>query len=495
MAATFVNCFREELICFICREVYEDPVRLSCRHNFCRQCILRTFSANEDVVHCPECNMPYYAEPRLTKNLKLANIVASFKALDALIPSAAPEGAKCVPSYGQALCGTEVPRDNMKQELLKHQEKIGEQMQAMVANLNTAEAVKQQAEESFEKTREMVKAHYQKMHELLVQDMQRTLHTLDTAHSRFCLDNSAQVSQFHERQQEAEQLLSSVKAALNKLEDINSMKDTAEMQILLNRSEAYTSENRPLPNQGHLRLRRLQKKISEKEKSLQELLEGPPSTSMDVNRNSSLSQSRLQPTKAIKRKRLHSSTGLHDNGCDSSSCGPVSKRRYTTQGSAGPLSAPGPSSTPRTMTLFRPDCATRPSSPPWTSTISGPISVHEPSFHPCPSSAPGHISAPGPCYHPCPSSAPRPSTHPCPTSAPGPSSYPCPSSAPGPSTHPCPSSAPGHISAPGPCYHPCPSSAPRPSTHPCSSSAPGPSTRPCPSSAPGPSSSRGHAPH
>nr|XP_023675469.1 probable E3 ubiquitin-protein ligase TRIM8 [Paramormyrops kingsleyae] len=374
MAATFVNCFREELICFICREVYEDPVRLSCRHNFCRQCILRTFSANEDVVHCPECNMPYYAEPRLTKNLKLANIVASFKALDALIPSAAPEGAKCVPSYGQALCGTEVPRDNMKQELLKHQEKIGEQMQAMVANLNTAEAVKQQAEESFEKTREMVKAHYQKMHELLVQDMQRTLHTLDTAHSRFCLDNSAQVSQFHERQQEAEQLLSSVKAALNKLEDINSMKDTAEMQILLNRSEAYTSENRPLPNQGHLRLRRLQKKISEKEKSLQELLEGPPSTSMDVNRNSSLSQSRLQPTKAIKRKRLHSSTGLHDNGCDSSSCGPVSKRRYTTQGSAGPLSAPGPSSTPRTMTLFRPDCATRPSSPPWTSTISGPIS-------------------------------------------------------------------------------------------------------------------------
>lgn len=102
MSANWRNYLREELICHICQQVLVDPTRLPCRHDFCHTCITKTWSGIVGGVRCPECNMSYPMQPRVTRNLKLANIVDSFKALDALMTPAA------VPSHSQAVCDTEV---------------------------------------------------------------------------------------------------------------------------------------------------------------------------------------------------------------------------------------------------------------------------------------------------------------------------------------------------------------------------------------------------
>ena len=41
------------LICSVCREVFENPVRTTCGHVFCRQCVSEWLSFGND--NCPEC--------------------------------------------------------------------------------------------------------------------------------------------------------------------------------------------------------------------------------------------------------------------------------------------------------------------------------------------------------------------------------------------------------------------------------------------------------
>lgn len=65
---------------------------------------------------------------------------------------------------------------------------------------------------------------YQKVHQLLEEDLGRTLEVLDKARSKFCQENSAQALQLNERRQEAKKLLSSVQVVFDKAEDINFMK-------------------------------------------------------------------------------------------------------------------------------------------------------------------------------------------------------------------------------------------------------------------------------
>ncbi|KAG9341135.1 hypothetical protein JZ751_019889 [Albula glossodonta] len=72
--------------------------------------------------------------------------------------------------------------------------------------------------------KEEVRTQYQRMHQLLEEDLSRSLEVLDKAHSSFCRDNSAQALQLNERRQDAKKLLSSVQVVFDKTEDINFMK-------------------------------------------------------------------------------------------------------------------------------------------------------------------------------------------------------------------------------------------------------------------------------
>ncbi|XP_039857471.1 E3 ubiquitin-protein ligase TRIM8a [Simochromis diagramma] len=82
MDASWKNCFEEELLCPICLNVFDEPIQLPCKHNFCKGCISEAWAKDTAAVRCPECNHDYDQKPTLEKNFKLANIVKRFNALN-----------------------------------------------------------------------------------------------------------------------------------------------------------------------------------------------------------------------------------------------------------------------------------------------------------------------------------------------------------------------------------------------------------------------------
>jgi Lon protease-like protein len=69
---------REELDCFICRNVYLDPHTTSCGHTFCRKCIQ---SVLENTLMCPACRTTQVLAPTIRSknppiNLPLARITS-----------------------------------------------------------------------------------------------------------------------------------------------------------------------------------------------------------------------------------------------------------------------------------------------------------------------------------------------------------------------------------------------------------------------------------
>lgn len=93
MDASWKNCFEEELLCPICLNVFDEPIQLPCKHNFCKGCISEAWAKESAAVRCPECNHDYDQKPALEKNFKLANIVKRFNALNA---EKAPTVLHCV---------------------------------------------------------------------------------------------------------------------------------------------------------------------------------------------------------------------------------------------------------------------------------------------------------------------------------------------------------------------------------------------------------------
>ncbi|KAM9364371.1 E3 ubiquitin-protein ligase TRIM8a [Pholidichthys leucotaenia] len=88
MDASWKNCLEEELLCPICLNVFEEPIQLPCKHNFCKGCISEAWAKDSAAVRCPECNHDYEQKPTLEKNFKLANIVKRFNALNTEKPAA-----------------------------------------------------------------------------------------------------------------------------------------------------------------------------------------------------------------------------------------------------------------------------------------------------------------------------------------------------------------------------------------------------------------------
>ncbi|XP_039996014.1 E3 ubiquitin-protein ligase TRIM8-like [Xiphias gladius] len=82
MDASWKNCLEEELLCPICLNVFDEPIQLPCKHNFCKGCISEAWAKDSAAVRCPECNHDYNQKPTLEKNFKLANIVKRFNALN-----------------------------------------------------------------------------------------------------------------------------------------------------------------------------------------------------------------------------------------------------------------------------------------------------------------------------------------------------------------------------------------------------------------------------
>ncbi|MEE6505933.1 hypothetical protein FKM82_007397 [Ascaphus truei] len=71
----------EELSCSVCLDIYTNPVMLTCGHNFCQDCIVKSLDRQQEsgVYTCPECREEFPQRPSLQRNLKLCNIAEHYR--------------------------------------------------------------------------------------------------------------------------------------------------------------------------------------------------------------------------------------------------------------------------------------------------------------------------------------------------------------------------------------------------------------------------------
>jgi len=49
-----LHVFPDELSCSVCRDIFRSPVRLSCDHSFCKECLQQSWRSKE-IRECPNC--------------------------------------------------------------------------------------------------------------------------------------------------------------------------------------------------------------------------------------------------------------------------------------------------------------------------------------------------------------------------------------------------------------------------------------------------------
>ncbi|XP_014858721.1 PREDICTED: E3 ubiquitin-protein ligase TRIM39-like [Poecilia mexicana] len=69
---------KEQLLCPICLDVFNQPVSTPCGHNFCRDCIQRYWQST-NLPQCPMCKHKLYKRPDLKVNTFISEVAAHFK--------------------------------------------------------------------------------------------------------------------------------------------------------------------------------------------------------------------------------------------------------------------------------------------------------------------------------------------------------------------------------------------------------------------------------
>ncbi|XP_077358285.1 E3 ubiquitin-protein ligase TRIM8-like [Festucalex cinctus] len=189
--------------------------------------------------------------------------------------------ARCHPSHGHAVADVEMRRNDIRQSLLRQQERVEDRVQEIEEQLCKLDSDKCVVEDRVLELKEDVRMQYQRMHQLLEEDLGRTLEALERAQARFCQENAAQVLALGEQRHEAHKLLSAINTAFGKAEELAFMKNTKPVKILTDRSQACVGSTLAPYKVGNLNAKLFLSEISKREKSLKRTLEAPltpPST-------------------------------------------------------------------------------------------------------------------------------------------------------------------------------------------------------------------------
>lgn len=182
--------------------------------------------------------------------------------------------------HGHSICDLEVRRNEIRQMLMKQQERLSEREQDIEEQIYKLKTDKSVIEEKVHQLKEEVRLQYEKMRQILEEDLGKTLELIDKTRTKFCDENASQVHQLNERLEEAKKLLNSVQKMWDRTEDISFMKNTKSVKILLERTQACTGNGLPPPKFGHLQPKPFLSEIGKKEKHIRKLLEGTISTSV-----------------------------------------------------------------------------------------------------------------------------------------------------------------------------------------------------------------------
>ncbi|KAM9466416.1 E3 ubiquitin-protein ligase TRIM21-like [Clarias gariepinus] len=68
----------EQLKCFICLEVFTDPITTPCGHSFCKSCIIQSWNTTQNC-YCPYCKEKFTKRPELKINVTMREVADCFK--------------------------------------------------------------------------------------------------------------------------------------------------------------------------------------------------------------------------------------------------------------------------------------------------------------------------------------------------------------------------------------------------------------------------------
>ncbi|CAM5105121.1 unnamed protein product, partial [Natator depressus] len=84
-----VEALEDDLACPICLDSFQDPILLTCGHNFCQACITQVWKGLEENVSCPKCGKRFW-ERHWHPNPQLGKVVEKARKL-----RWAAEGSMC----------------------------------------------------------------------------------------------------------------------------------------------------------------------------------------------------------------------------------------------------------------------------------------------------------------------------------------------------------------------------------------------------------------
>lgn len=109
-------------------------------------------------------------------------------------------------------------------------------------------------QEKVSQLKEEVRLQYEKLHQLLDEDLRQTVEVLDKAQAKFCSENAAQALHLGERMQEAKKLLGSLQLLFDKTEDVSFMKVGAGSQVSSQTALQVSAPPTCPPNYFHMPL-------------------------------------------------------------------------------------------------------------------------------------------------------------------------------------------------------------------------------------------------
>uniref|UniRef100_A0A3P9C0T8 E3 ubiquitin-protein ligase TRIM39-like n=1 Tax=Maylandia zebra TaxID=106582 RepID=A0A3P9C0T8_9CICH len=78
MSAASCLLSKDRFLCFICLNVFTDPVSTPCGHNFCKNCISQHWDISERC-QCPVCKKAFEVRPELHINTFISEMVSQFR--------------------------------------------------------------------------------------------------------------------------------------------------------------------------------------------------------------------------------------------------------------------------------------------------------------------------------------------------------------------------------------------------------------------------------
>ncbi|XP_051988907.1 tripartite motif-containing protein 16-like isoform X2 [Xyrauchen texanus] len=75
MAGSSISVTQDQFCCSVCLDLLKDPVTIPCGHSYCRSCIKDCWNGRR----CPQCRKKLFPKPDLSKNVVIAEMVEKLK--------------------------------------------------------------------------------------------------------------------------------------------------------------------------------------------------------------------------------------------------------------------------------------------------------------------------------------------------------------------------------------------------------------------------------